>query len=55
MWSYGAGPLNQLSGVAAAGDQTGVVKVQLLKPPVEVDNSPQSELKVITLYLEYME
>ncbi|XP_050695852.1 dopamine beta-hydroxylase-like [Eriocheir sinensis] len=32
VWSWGTGPLYRLSGVLAAGDQTGLVRVELLKP-----------------------
>ncbi|XP_069972281.1 dopamine beta-hydroxylase [Penaeus vannamei] len=32
VWSWGAGPLYRLGGVLAQGDQTGMLRVQLLKP-----------------------
>ncbi|KAF2366641.1 Copper type II ascorbate-dependent monooxygenase N-terminal [Trinorchestia longiramus] len=47
VWSYGAGPLYQLVGVLAAGDQTGSVMVELLKPPVQLPAERAArELKV---------
>ncbi|KAA0188986.1 hypothetical protein HAZT_HAZT006497 [Hyalella azteca] len=48
VWSYGAGPLYQLSGVLAAGDETGHVMVELLKPPVGPPSNVKSykEIKI---------
>uniref|UniRef100_A0A6A7FUT6 Dopamine beta-hydroxylase-like n=3 Tax=Hirondellea gigas TaxID=1518452 RepID=A0A6A7FUT6_9CRUS len=50
VWSYGRGPLYQLSGVLAAGEESGSVMLELLKPSFDQQSPPQpfNELKVMS-------
>lgn len=47
VWSWGAGPLYRLGGVLAAGDQTGLVRVQLLKPNLPQPDHHKGDCKVL--------
>ncbi|XP_071521635.1 dopamine beta-hydroxylase [Panulirus ornatus] len=47
VWSWGAGPLFRLGGVLAAGDQTGLARVQLLKPTLVQPDHHRKDCQIL--------